>query len=1374
MCRRNVTSWEKEVETFRQGETTLRRQRYQFPKDWLSMIQVENEWSHLLEILERKSKIVQDQTDALRAKILAEDQVVSQKISEISLQWSEEKPVSGNMPPGKAESILQTFEAKLAKLRDEADMVSKAKEALDLPPSAENSLTALLEEVQDFKSVWASLNTIWVSLNELREQQWSSVVPRKIKRSIEELVKMMRDMPSRMRQYAAFTYMQEKLRVLLKVNPLLSDLRSDAMRDRHWAKIFKSLNPSKRFSMSMTLGDVWDLNLASSDVVIRDIFAQAQGEMGLEEFLRQVKETWQNYTLDLVNYQNKCRLIRGWDDLFAKCSEHLNSLQMMRASPYYREFQQEAVSWEDRLNQVHVLFDVWIDVQRQWVYLEGVFMGNADIKYLLKTESAHFKSINQRFFEVMKHVSKSPLVLDVLAIDGVQSRLEELAALLTKIQKALGEYLEKERTAFPRFYFVGDEDLLEIIGNSNDTNRVAKHLRKMFAGIASLETAEDSSVIGFISREGEKVFLNKEISLVKTPKVNEWLGLLETGMKLSLANLLLDAVKTYTDILNAPTFDPHAFNAYVKTFPAQVVVLASQICWTDATEAALKSGPDSLKQLYERMITLLRLLAQAVLGDLDVLQRKKCEHLITEFVHQRDVAGKLHKVGADSPTHHLWLVQMRYVYQPEAEPLNRLHVKMANASITYGYEYLGVPDRLVRTPLTDRCFLTLTQALCQRLGGSPYGPAGTGKTESVKALGLQLGRFTLVFCCDDTFDFQAMGRIFLGICKVGAWGCFDEFNRLEERILSAVSQQIQNIQVGLRRGAIDEKSEIELVGRNLRVHQNTGLFITMNPGYAGRSNLPDNLKKLFRSVAMSKPDKELIAEVMLYSQGFSCAKELSRQIVPFFELCDARLSSQSHYDFGLRALKSVLVSSGGLKRGRLAIEQDDSVPEDVVEPQIIVQSIRETIAPKLIRSDVDIMIQAEADSFPGVAYIPAPLDKLQEAIKEEAAEAKLLASDTWMTKVLQLYQIQGLHHGVMMVGSSGSGKSSAWRILLKALQRVDGIEGMCHVIDPKVMSKEHLYGTLDPTTREWTDGLFTSILRKIVDNLRGEDTKRHWIVFDGDVDPIWVENLNSVLDDNKMLTLPNGERLNLPSNVRIMFEVETLKYATLATVSRCGMVWFSNDIVTSSMITSNYITHLRRVPFEDIEDSSTAPGQLSQKLLATQEQVADFLQARFFEDDFIQKALDEARNYRHIMEFTDIRVLNTLFSLFNKSCRNILEYNAQHSDFPLDADQVFSYISKRLLLALVWSLTGDCPLADRKVFGDWIAATATIDLPSITETSSLIDFDVALPNCEWTSWQNQVTGIEVDTHSVTDADVVVPTLDTVRHEGHSLFLACRT
>jgi dynein heavy chain 1 len=155
-----------------------------------------------------------------------------------------------------------------------------------------------------------------------------------------------------------------------------------------------------------------------------------------------------------------------------------------------------------------------------------------------------------------------------------------------------------------------------------------------------------------------------------------------------------------------------------------------------------------------------------------------------------------------------------------------------------------------------------------------------------------------------------MGRIFSGICQVGAWGCFDEFNRLEEKMLSAVSQQIQTIQQALSITDDLSTKEIVLADRRISVRQDTGIFITMNPDYAGRSQLPSNLKKLFRSVAMTHPDRELIAQVTLFAQGFRHAEVVASKIVPFFRLCQDRLSNQPHYDFGLRALKSVLTRGG--------------------------------------------------------------------------------------------------------------------------------------------------------------------------------------------------------------------------------------------------------------------------------------------------------------------------------------------------------------------------------------------------------------------------------------------------------------------------------
>lgn len=135
----------------------------------------------------------------------------------------------------------------------------------------------------------------------------------------------------------------------------------------------------------------------------------------------QIREVWNSYELDLVNYQNKCRLIRGWDDLFNKVKEHINSVSAMKLSPYYKVntitcpvklilyiiiseypnpyalplfiqvFEEDALSWEDKLNRILALFDVWIDVQRRWVYLEGIFTGSADIKHLLPVETQRFQ-----------------------------------------------------------------------------------------------------------------------------------------------------------------------------------------------------------------------------------------------------------------------------------------------------------------------------------------------------------------------------------------------------------------------------------------------------------------------------------------------------------------------------------------------------------------------------------------------------------------------------------------------------------------------------------------------------------------------------------------------------------------------------------------------------------------------------------------------------------------------------------------------------------------------------------------------------------------------------------------------------------------------
>lgn len=1401
--KRNMKQWEKQVEIYREGQRILERQRFQFPANWLHVENLDGEWGAFNEIIKRKDSSIQTQVSSLQQKIVSEDKAVEGRTHDFLGDWEKSKPVEGHLRPDEALSQLQLFESKFARLKEERDNVAKAKEALELQEpggvsTSEDRMQVVYEELQDLKGVWSELSKIWQQIDETREKPWLSVQPRKLRQQLDAMSNQLKELPARLRQYASYEYVKKTLQTYTKVNMLIVELKSDALKERHWKQLMKQLRVNWVLS-DLTLGQVWDVNLQKNEAVVKDIILIAQGEMALEEFLKQVRESWQTYELDLINYQNKCKIIRGWDDLFNKVKEHINSVAAMKLSPYYKVFEEEALTWEEKLNRINALFDVWIDVQRRWVYLEGIFSGSADIKTLLPVETSRFQSISSEFLGLMKKVSKSPMVMDVLNIPGVQRALERLADLLGKIQKALGEYLERERTSFPRFYFVGDEDLLEIIGNSKNIARLQKHFKKMFAGVASVLLNEDNTIItGIASREGEEVTFRTPVSTVQHPKINEWLTLVEKEMRVTLASSLTQAVQDIKQFKDG--IDPKLFMEWCDKYQAQIVVLAAQIFWSEDVEAALakmngepEKGP--LEKVLQQVENTLNVLADSVLQEQPQLRRKKLEHLINEFVHKRTVTRKLISNGVCSNKAFEWLCQMRFYFDPrQTEVLKQLTIHIANARFYYGFEYLGVQDRLVQTPLTDRCYLTMTQALEARLGGSPFGPAGTGKTESVKALGNQLGRFVLVFNCDETFDFQAMGRIFVGLCQVGAWGCFDEFNRLEERMLSAVSQQIQTIQEALK--SQKESSEgqsqqtpnisVELVGKQVRVSPDMAIFITMNPGYAGRSNLPDNLKKLFRSLAMTTPDRQLIAEVMLFSQGFRTAEKLACKIVPFFKLCDEQLSNQSHYDFGLRALKSVLISAGNVKRDRIQRIKEGmtqrgetnideaSIAENLPEQEILIQSVCETMVPKLVAEDIPLLFSLLNDVFPNVQYTRAEMKGLKDEIRKVCAEEYLVCGEgdeqgaSWMEKVLQLYQICSLNHGLMMVGPSGSGKSTAWRVLLKALERFEGIEGVAHVIDPKAISKEALYGVLDPNTREWTDGLFTHILRKIIDNVRGEINKRQWIIFDGDVDPEWVENLNSVLDDNKLLTLPNGERLSLPPNVRVMFEVQDLKYATLATVSRCGMVWFSEDVLSTEMIFENYMLRLRNIPLEEGDDDSFAKKGENKDdnvspTLQVQHDVGNLLQPYLQPDGLVIRCLEHAMEQEHIMDFTRLRALSSLFSMLNQSVRNVLAYNHSHSDFPLPYETVERYIPKCLVYAILWSFAGDAKLKVRSELGDFVRSITTIPLPP-DNNMPIIDYEVTIEG-EWAPWSNKVPQIEVETHKVASPDIVVPTLDTVRHES---------
>ena len=177
---------------------------------------------------------------------------------------------------------MQIFSSKFSRIKEDRENVCKAKEALELLPGVaplnanDEKLNVALEELEDLKSVWSELCKIWEQLDQLKELPWLSVQPRKIRNKLDNLLNQLKDLPARFRQYASYDFVKRLLQSLTKVNVLIIELKSDALKERHWKTLTKQLNVQWIIS-DLTLGHVWDVDLQRNESIVKDVIITAQG-----------------------------------------------------------------------------------------------------------------------------------------------------------------------------------------------------------------------------------------------------------------------------------------------------------------------------------------------------------------------------------------------------------------------------------------------------------------------------------------------------------------------------------------------------------------------------------------------------------------------------------------------------------------------------------------------------------------------------------------------------------------------------------------------------------------------------------------------------------------------------------------------------------------------------------------------------------------------------------------------------------------------------------------------------------------------------------------------------------------------------------------
>ena len=1123
------------------------------------------------------------------------------------------------------------------------------------------------------------------------------------------------------------------------------DLKTDEKANKN---IFNLLGREQVDYDQLTLEDLFEMNVAKYQIEIGKLSKQVTKEKALEEEFRlNVVEPFKKFKILLKphsmkdqNTKDPIYILDKQGQMVDDVDKFLTDVNNIYSNKYLEKEKKKVEKQRERIINLSVLLDQWIKFQAQWIYLEKIF-NSPDFKKELK-EPAKFETINKKYKKLAKNVNNNPETDSLFKKGSNNTKIAQIQEFklyneeLNEINKNINDFLDKKREELYRLHFVSNEEMIIILARSTDPKEVQGFIGKLFENINKLDFIEDipgslgTDFKGLISREGETLAFKTPLSIKEN--IQSWMPALEKAM---LETLKANIQEGFGQIVK-----PEERENFYSTGISQVICVVHQVFWTLNAQDAIddKDNDDALYEWYVEIEKNLRMLTGLVRSGLESFRHKSVVVLVTQEVHNRDITWKLYEEGIQSSSEFGWQQQLRYEYSQD----DTLTIRQINASFNYGYEYLGPTSRLVITPLTDRCWITITSALHLGLGAAPTGPAGTGKTESTKDLSKALGRFCIVFNCSEQIDYFIMERLFRGIIYQGAWTCLDEFNRIDIEVLSVIAQQLLDLHIGM----IDKSGsqDFYFVGKLCKLNRNCGVFITMNPstkGYAGRQKLPDNLKVLFRPVAMMIPDYRMIAEILLLSQGFIDSKNLSGKMEKLYKLSSEQLSQQKHYDFGMRAVKSVLVMAGILRRQNP--EEDEKI--------ILIRAMKDANLPKFLKDDLILFKALVRDLFPGVAVPGEDYSQLDKAISTCLKTKKLEHEDVdgLKNKVTELFKTINVRFGVMVVGAAMVGKSTCITTLqdsmtyLREKHRDDNRYNIVDsvFINPKSVTMGEFYGEENELTKDWQDGLASHYIREGTNNV--EEGHMKWIVFDGPVDTLWIESLNSVLDDSRLLCLANGQRIRLGSHMRLLFEVGDLNEASPATVSRCGMVFMSEDDLGWQPILKKWfkekIIAWKKDP-NDPESEDVLPEEMQK-----------------FVWDKIEDGLDE------VLKRTSRMNKEPIETLLSQKIRSFCDYMNVYLDpengynvHETNKNSLENILTAALALSMAWAFGGPAYEMEQ----DFISVIVREKF-YITSEDPLYNLYLDYEENEYKNWKEKMERIEYP-ESITYYEMVVPTIDIVK------------
>lgn len=538
--------------------------------------------------------------DIVDVKVLNKDQLMEELLEHFRKETEEihermenakviveaEEVLDPNSDPNELTEKLTEIKEMLAADKEKADHFQLNQKKLKLDVTNFDDLDQLISFTKLRHQLWDNITKFEKQKAEWDDASFINMNPEQLTREVNEYVKSIQQLDKGLPPNEVLPILKHKVETMRMQLPWIGCLHNPTLKDRHWKNLTKALGVNLT-DENVTLKQLLDLNVIDATDMIQEVSSQASSEYSLEALLKKVEESWNDVEFVVLPYkdQREVYILGGTDDIQVLLDDSNIHMATISSSRHVGPIKPKVDEWNRILDVFAQTLEEWMNCQRSWIHLESIFSA-PDIQRQLPNEAKLFAQVDKSWRELMSKTNRNPLALRAGASLGTLESLKQNNELLEQIMKCLDDYLESKRVIFPRFYFLSNEELLEILAQTRNPKAVQPHMRKCFDAIMRLDFGGPQSaivldVLAMFSPEDERVALPKGV--VTRGNVEDWLGRVEEGMFKTLQKIMGNALKDHQTMKRED---------WLQKFPSQIVLTISQLMWAQSVHEIL-DGPEA-------------------------------------------------------------------------------------------------------------------------------------------------------------------------------------------------------------------------------------------------------------------------------------------------------------------------------------------------------------------------------------------------------------------------------------------------------------------------------------------------------------------------------------------------------------------------------------------------------------------------------------------------------------------------------------------------------------------------------------------------------------------------------------------------------------